>query len=68
MGSKLKQWSLVAIGAAVLIFAVQNAETVVVRFLVWEVVLSRALLVVLLFGAGLLAGWLLRVWANRRKA
>lgn len=48
----------------VVVFAVQNAEVVALRFLVWHVSLSRALLVLILFAAGMLSGWFLSAIAR----
>jgi uncharacterized membrane protein YciS (DUF1049 family) len=67
MSHALKKWSLLALGAAVLVLALQNSETVTVRFVVWELTMSRVLLIALLFGAGLLAGWILRAWGARKQ-
>jgi uncharacterized integral membrane protein len=44
----------------VVVFAVQNAEVVDVRFLFWKLSMSRALLLFLVFVAGLVSGWLFR--------
>ena len=44
----------------VIIFAVQNYEIVELRFLLWHLDMSRALLVFFVFGGGVLMGWLLR--------
>ena len=44
----------------VAVFAVQNAEVVDVRFLFWKLSMSRALLLFLVFIAGLAAGWFFR--------
>ena len=52
----------------VLIFVVQNTQVVEFRFLVWTISLSRALM---LFGAlaiGVVAGWLLRVPKQKKRA
>ena len=41
---------------AVLIFAVQNIETVKIQFLVWSVVLPNALMILLLLSVGFMLG------------
>ena len=41
------------------IFIFQNIETVEVKFLVWSVPMSRALLVVIMLGIGMILGWLI---------
>jgi len=43
--------------AAVLVFAVQNTAVVDIRFLVWELSVSRALILLVSLLAGLLLGW-----------
>jgi len=50
------------------IFALQNAATVDLKFLTWSFTLSRALLVVLLLGAGFILGLLAVSLARRRRA
>ncbi len=44
----------------VILFAVQNYKIVELRFLFWQLDMSRALLVFFVFGGGVLMGWLLR--------
>ncbi|MGB5324575.1 MAG: LapA family protein [Pseudomonadales bacterium] len=39
------------------LFIIQNAEIVQIKFLLWEVYMSRSLLVVLLVMIGALIGW-----------
>lgn len=53
--------------ALVLIFAMENVQTVEIRFLAWSVSMPRAFMIVLVFGIGLVSGWLLRSFAGRRK-
>ncbi len=53
--------------ALVLIFAMENAQTVEIRFLAWAVAMPRALMIVVVFGIGLVAGWLLHSFGGRRK-
>lgn len=50
---------------AVLVFAVQNIETVEVEFLLWTLSGSRALILFVVFLVGAAAGWLAR-GAKRR--
>lgn len=56
---KLKVILLCVVLLCVTLFAVQNTDTVELRFLVWKAALSSVLLVLILFAAGLLSGWLL---------
>jgi uncharacterized integral membrane protein len=48
----------IILGAVVIIFAVQNTETVTYTFLAWSITAARALVVILVFVFGLLTGWL----------
>ena len=48
-----------AVGLLV-VLTLQNTEAVTLRFLVWTMTLSRALLVFLLIVVGVLIGWILR--------
>ncbi len=49
---------LAVLGLVVLIFVLQNAAAVPVRFLFWKVEMSRALLLLLVFAIGVVMGWL----------
>ena len=53
--------------AVVILFTVQNAEVVEVKFLIWSGFMSRALLLFFVFAGGLLSGWLLREFSLIRK-
>ena len=58
----------IVIATLVFLFAllvVQNAQIVEVRFLFWKTEASRAIVLLLTFGIGVLAGWL--VGRIRRK-
>ena len=44
--------------ALVIVFVLQNTDVVEVRFLVWTKSMSRALILLLTFLIGLVAGWL----------
>ncbi|MFP4431307.1 MAG: lipopolysaccharide assembly protein LapA domain-containing protein [Spirochaetaceae bacterium] len=46
------------IGAAAVIFAIQNTETASYTFLAWSVAAPEALVVIVLFLGGMVAGWL----------
>jgi len=51
----------------VVVFAIQNAEVVTVRFLLWETAISRALLIFLVLIAGVAAGWGLHAFLRHPK-
>ena len=42
----------------VLLFIVQNMATVAIPFLFWSMALPRSVVLLLLFGTGILTGWL----------
>lgn len=46
------------LGVVVVIFAIQNTESVTYTFLAWSVTAPRAFIVIVVFVFGLLAGWL----------
>ena len=51
----------------VVIFTLQNAEVINVRFLLWQFPLSRALLIFIVFAVGIILGWFLRSWGERKE-
>jgi len=65
MKQNVKLAVAIAFAAAVLVFAVQNIETVEVEFLLWTLSGSRALILFVVFLAGVVTGWLAR-GAKRR--
>ena len=63
------QAKLIAAGSVLLlalIFTLQNAEVVSVRFLFWEFSMSRVILLFLVFVFGVIAGWILHGLARTR--
>lgn len=51
----------------VLIFIVQNAETIGLRFLFWSADIHRAWVVLVILAVGALLGWFLRGLAQRMR-
>ena len=51
-----------------MIFAVQNATVVQIRFLLWEFEFPRSLLIFLTLLIGIVVGWLVTTAMRRRKA
>ena len=45
----------------VVIFVLQNTQVVEVKFLAWQVNMSRALMILCTLAIGLIAGWLIKV-------
>lgn len=58
--------SLILIGV-VIVFIFQNTAVVDVRFLLWTVAMSRALLIIILLAIGIGLGWLLHGFRTRRR-
>lgn len=58
--------SLVLIGLAVL-FIVQNAAVVDIRFLFWKLSMSRALFMFFMLAVGVVAGWVLHSYFTHNK-
>jgi len=50
-----------------LIFVIQNASVVEIKFLLWSFEISRALLYFILLSAGIIIGWLLNSFSRLRK-
>jgi len=66
--NRLRYIMVVALTTAVLVFAIQNLDTVAVSALFWEVRTSVSLIVLGPFLIGLLAGVALTVLTQRRTA
>lgn len=47
------------LASLIVLFAVQNAEPVEFRFLIWTFALSRALIMFILLAIGVLLGWMM---------
>jgi uncharacterized integral membrane protein len=59
-------FGLVLAGLSVL-FAIQNAEPVQFRFLLWSFSLSRALMMFILLAIGVLLGWMMHAVSTYRE-
>jgi uncharacterized integral membrane protein len=57
----------VALLVLVLIFTIQNAVTVSVRFLFWSFTMPRVVLIFLVFVIGVVVGWSLRAVIRRAR-
>jgi putative membrane protein len=58
--------ALILTGVAV-VFIVQNAQVGELRFLVWTLAVSQALLLFFTLAIGLLTGWVLHAWFAHRR-
>lgn len=56
-----------ALAGLVLVFIYQNAAAVEIRFLIWEMAMSRSLLIFLVLAVGILTGWLLHGYVSHRR-
>ena len=56
---KFKMFVSFTVALLIIIFTLQNVEVVSIRFLFWELAVSRALLIFVIFSSGLLGGYLL---------
>ena len=66
-GSGLRLTAALVLAGLVVLFVLQNAAVVQVRYLFWTVELSRSLLIFLVLALGILIGWLLRAHLARRR-
>ncbi|HMP95770.1 MAG TPA: lipopolysaccharide assembly protein LapA domain-containing protein [Kiritimatiellia bacterium] len=62
MMNPIKKYSVLVLVAVALIVVFQNAGAVTVRFLLWDFSMSKALLLPVVLGLGLLIGWLISGW------
>ncbi len=58
----------ILLGAVMVIFAVQNTETVTFRFLPWAITMNRAVLVIGVFVIGGFFGWLIGSIGRAKRA
>jgi len=57
----------ILIGILVIIFMVQNVETVDIRFLAWTTHIPRAIMILIVFVVGIGTGWVVRSVGYRKK-
>jgi len=65
---KFKVIASVLLAGLALVFLVQNVTVVNIRFLFWTLSMSRSLVMVLFFAAGLLAGWVMHSYSIQKKS
>lgn len=63
----LKLILILIVTGLIVIFITQNATVVDIRFLFWEVSMSRALLIFFLLIIGIALGWFLHSYLSYRK-
>jgi uncharacterized integral membrane protein len=57
----------IIIGVIVIVFMVQNVETVTVNFFAWNVTIPRAIMVLIVFIVGTILGFIIRSIGYRKK-
>ena len=57
----IRNFLFVGLIILVIIFVIQNTQIVEVKFLAWQVTMSRALMLFGTLAIGVIAGWLLRL-------
>lgn len=67
MLSLVRTIGLVAIAVVAAIFLIQNLATIEVAFLTWSISAPRAVVFIMVFAAGLIAGYLLHAFRPRRR-
>ncbi len=60
-------WFLIVIAIFIVVFSVQNADSVLVRFAIWEGQISLAILLILTFLFGLIFGAVYSYFGLRKK-
>lgn len=63
----LKLVAGLVLAGVVVVFAIQNAEPVQFRFLIWSFALSRALMMFILLAIGMLLGWMMHAVSTYRE-
>ncbi|GJL79533.1 MAG: hypothetical protein NPINA01_25220 [Nitrospinaceae bacterium] len=56
-----------ALSFFIVIFTLQNVEVVTIKFLLWELSISRAIMIFLVLAIGILLGWAFSEVAHHRK-
>lgn len=66
MRSDLRLIGALVITVLIVIFTLQNTDAVLVRFFLWTLATSRALLIFVVLAIGIVLGWLLRSLKSRK--
>jgi uncharacterized integral membrane protein len=56
----------IVMGAAAVIFAVQNTAIIQVEFLAWQITMSRSLMILIVLFFGIVIGWIVGGLGRRR--
>ncbi|MEW6614543.1 MAG: LapA family protein [Thermodesulfobacteriota bacterium] len=63
---KIKNIIILVLLALLVTFLLQNTEVIEVRFLFWQISMSRIVLLFSTFIVGLITGWLLRILTSKK--
>ncbi|MBI4620770.1 MAG: LapA family protein [Desulfobacterales bacterium] len=63
---KIKSIIILVLVALLVIFLLQNTEVIEVRFLFWQISMSRIVLLFSTFIVGLITGWFLRILTSKK--
>ncbi len=63
----IRTLGLVVIAVIAMVFLIQNLATIEVAFLTWSISAPRAVIFLMMFGMGLVAGYLLHALRPRRQ-
>ena len=58
---------VILLASLFIVFMLQNEDPLRVRFLPWSAVVSKSLLILLVFVAGLIFGWISFAWGRRKR-
>ena len=57
----------IIIGVIVIVFMIQNVETITVNFFAWNVTIPRAIMVLVVFVVGTILGFIVRSFGYRKR-
>jgi uncharacterized integral membrane protein len=63
----LKLVAGLVLAGLIVLFTLQNAEVVELRFLFWKLSASRAVMIFSVLAVGIVLGWILRGWRVHKK-
>ena len=63
----IKRYAMIAVAIVLLVFILQNVTVVEIRFLFWQLSVSRAIMFFILLAVGMIIGWLLHGYYRLRK-
>ncbi|NIQ00658.1 MAG: DUF1049 domain-containing protein [Nitrospinaceae bacterium] len=64
----LKLYLGLALLILIVIFTLQNAEVVTIKFLFWDYSVSRSIMIFMVLVIGILVGWILSGWGRHTRS